>query len=308
MRLKEWIEESNKGTVHSVRWCPDDGQVKGVIQIAHGVTEYILRYTEFAEYFTSKGFVVCGNDHRGHGSSLSTNGSPMYLGDKGAWFDCVNDIYYLYTTTKRDYPDTPYILMGFSMGSFMVRTALIQHPDMADAAIIMGTGHQDAISIALAKFMAKKEEKKHGYAATTPMIDQLTFGTYNKKFAPNKTKFDWLCANEEALQEYLHDPCRGDSMTVGLFAEMLSGMEFTAKQKNIACMRKDLPVLFISGSDDPVGENGKGVMKAVAAFNNAGMKNVQYQLYPKARHDVLREKCKMRVYESILQWLVEEVI
>ena len=303
MNEKSWIEESEKGIIHGVRWCPDDGEVKGVIQIAHGVTEYILRYRDFAEYFTSRGYVVCGNDHKGHGTSLSTNGTPMYLGDKGAWFDCVEDIYNLYRTTKIEYPNVPYIVLGFSMGSFMVRTALIVHPEMADAAILMGTGQQDVISIAVAKFVANMEAKKHGYDQTTKLIDELTFGTYNKKFMPNKTKFDWLCANEAAVEEYLKNPYRGDSMTVGLFAEMLSGMAFTAKVRNIKAMRKYLPVLFISGQDDPVGNCGEGVMKAVHAFEKAGMKRVDNKFYPGCRHDLLHETVYQDVYEDILNWI-----
>ena len=304
MHEKSWIEEFGNGIIHSVKWSPEKGPIKGVIQILHGVTEYIFRYRNFAEYFTSRGFIVCGNDHKGHGTSLSTDGTPMYLGDKGAWFECVEDIHNLYTKIKAEYPDVPYVMLGFSMGSFMLRTALIQYPDMADAAIIMGTGHQDPISLGLAKFMAGQEEKKHGYNKTTAQIDALTFGTYNKKFEPYvDTKFDWLCANKEALQEYMNDPYRGDSMTVGLFAEMISGMAFTARFSNIKKMYKYLPVLFLSGAEDPVGGYGKGVMKAVRAFEKAGIKMVQYKLYPGCRHDLFHEKCYKDVYKHIYEWI-----
>ena len=119
-------ERTRCHSVFNVRWCPDDSEIKGVIQIVHGVTEYIHRYKEFAEFFTSKGFVVCGHDIRGHG--LSINGAPMYLGDKGAWFECVDDIYQVYLKNKALNPDVPYIMMGFSMGSIMVRTAFSGSP------------------------------------------------------------------------------------------------------------------------------------------------------------------------------------
>ncbi len=302
MRKHNWMETSGEAYIHGVEWLPDQRPI-GIIQIAHGVTEYIERYEEFAEVMTTKGFIVCGNDHRGHGSSSDPSRTPMYLGDKGAWFEVAEDLYKVRCKMKVEYPKLPYILMGFSMGSFLVRTVLIKHPDMADAAIIAGTGQQSAIAIKLAKFLASQEEAKFGYAMTTKKIDELTFGAYNKKFAPNKTKFDWLCSDQTALDKYLVDSKRGDSMTVGLFSEMLEGMAFTANVENIKAMHKYMPVLFLSGAEDPVGEAGKGVKKAEAAFKKAGMMLVNSKLYPGCRHDIFHDYCKNEVYEDIYSWI-----
>ena len=302
MRKDNWYEATPKATIHGVLWMPEVEPV-GIIQIAHGVTEYIDRYEEFANIMTQKGFIVCGNDHRGHGASYTASKVPMYLGEKDSWYETAEDLYKVSCRMKKDFPDLPYVLVGFSMGSFLVRTALINYPDIADAAIIMGTGQQSSIALKLAKFMAAKEEKKYGYAATTQKIDELTFGTYNKKFKPNNTKFDWLCADPQALEEYLLDPRRGDSMTVGLFSEMLEGMEFTADIKNIREMNLNIPILFMSGEDDPVGENGRGVKKAAKAFHRAGVKTIDVVIYEGCRHDILHDYCKSDVYADIIEWL-----
>lgn len=295
-----------KTRIHAIKWIPDTAPV-GVIQISHGVTEYIERYEPFAKFMTEKGFVVVGHDHMGHGESIGENGIPMYLGPKGSWFSSANDIYTCYKKIKAEYPDVPYVMLGFSMGSFLLRTALIKFYNMdADAAIIMGTGQQSSIALALAKFMAGQEEKKVGYDKTTEVIDKLTFDTYNKRFAPTTSKFDWLCANKKAVDTYDNDPKRGGSMTVGLFAEMISGMAFTAKQKNINNTRM-IPMLFISGADDPVGECGKGVKKAVKAYKKANI-STTVKLYPWDRHDILHECDFLDVYDDIYDWIKKVVL
>ena len=302
MRKYNWFETAGEATIDGVQWLPDKNPI-GIIQISHGVTEYIERYEEFAKFMTARGFIVCGNDHRGHGSSCDASKTPMYLGDKGAWFDVAEDLYNVSCKMKEEYPKLPYILLGFSMGSFLVRTALIKHPEMADAAIIAGTGQQNSIAIKLAKYLAGQEEAKYGYAQTTKKIDELTFGTYNKKFGPAKTKFDWLSSDENALEKYLLDPKRGDSMTVGLFSEMLDGMRFVGDIKNIRKMNRYVPVFFISGDKDPVGEMGRGVKRAAAAFHKAGVRMIDVVLYRGCRHDIFHDVCKEEVYNDIFVWI-----
>lgn len=306
MRKCNWFEKSGNSRIHCVKWLPDDEPL-GIIQIAHGVTEYVERYEQFAELMTGRGFVVCGNDHRGHGESCNVPGTPMYLGEKGAWFDVAEDLYNLSCKMKEEYPQIPYVLLGFSMGSFLARTAIIKHPDMANAVILVGTGQQRKVAIKLAKYIAKKEAEEHGYDQVTEKIDDLTFGTYNKKFVPVKTKFDWLSSDEDAVEMYLNDPKRGDSMTVGLFSEMLDGMEFTANKENIRKMKKYVPVLFISGSKDPVGENGRGVKRAAATFHRAGVKMVDVILYRNCRHDIFHDVCRDEVFYDILVWLYHAI-
>lgn len=308
MSREEFYYESsdNITKIHACIWIPDDKQPKGIIQIAHGVTEYILRYEEFAKYFTSKGYIVVGNDHIGHGLSVAEGREKMYFGKEGSWDFVVDDIKKCYEITKKRFPNLEYIFLGFSLGSFLMRTYLIKYPNDIHKAIIMGTGQISAIPLKLARSMANSEAKKVGEDHSTQKIHDLTFGTYNKIFAPNKTEYDWLCANEEALREYIDDPLRGGDFSAGLFREMLNGMLYTSKINNIQKMNKDIKILLISGQKDPVGNCGKGVIKTYKAFKKAGINNISLKLMPNDRHDILHEKDKLDVYNIIYKFCIDD--
>lgn len=297
-----YLSKDGKTQIHAVEWLPEE-QPKAILQIAHGVTEYILRYEEIAKFFTEKGVAVVGNDHLGHGKSISEGAEPMYFGPKDSWDWVVEDIKTCIDLTNNKYPNIPYYLLGFSLGSFVVRTYLIKYQGELDGAIIIGTGQIPSIQIALAKYMANKEAKKVGEDHTSATIRKLTFETYNKIFAPNRTKYDWLCANQQSIDEYMKDRMIGGDMSAGLFREMLSGMAFTAKQENINKIDKNLPILFLSGDKDPVGEQGKGVTRAYNCFKKAGIKEVNIKLYPGLRHDVLRENNRQDIFYDIYNFI-----
>lgn len=309
MKKSEFFYPSADGKtkIHAVEWRPEKEPV-GVLQIAHGVTEYILRYEEFAKYLTEKGFVVIGNDHLGHGKSIAEGAKPMYFGPKGSWNWVVKDIKSLKDMAKEKYPDIPYYMLGFSLGSFVLRTFLIDYPGDLDGAILMGTGQMSPIAIKIAKFMANKEAKKAGEENSTPTIHQLTFGTYNKIFAPNRTEYDWLCANEQALDEYIADPQKGGDFSAGLFRELLDGMLYSSSEKKVWWMDKKLPVLLISGDKDPVGDRGKGVRATEKVLRKAGVKDISVKMYSGLRHDILHEKEKDQVYADVYNWLNEKVL
>lgn len=309
MTKKEFFYPSADGKtkIHAVEWRPEKEPV-GVLQIAHGVTEYILRYEEFAEYLTDKGFIVVGNDHLGHGKSIAEGAKPMYFGPKGSWNWVVKDIKSLKDMAKEKYPDIPYYMLGFSLGSFVLRTFLIDYPGDLDGAILMGTGQMSPIAIKIAKLMANKEAKKAGEENSTPTIHQLTFGTYNKIFAPNRTEYDWLCANEQALDEYIADPQKGGDFSAGLFRELLDGMLYSSSEKRAWWMDKKLPILLISGDKDPVGDCGKGVRATEKVLRKAGVKDISVKMYSGLRHDILHEKEKDQVYADVYNWLNEKVL
>lgn len=297
-----YISADAETQIHACRWLPE-GKPKAILQIVHGVTEHILRYEELATYMTEKGIMVIGNDHLGHGKSIKEETHLMYFGPTGSWNWVVEDMKMCIEMTKKEFSDIPYFVLGFSLGSFVLRTYLIKYPKEIDGAIIVGTGQTSHIAILLAKYMANKEIQKVGENNSSPTIRKLTFETYNKKFTPNKTDYDWLCRSEKALAEYINDPLRGDNMSTGLFREMLYGMEYTAKQNNIGKMNKDIPILLLSGEKDSVGDNGKGVKKFYKCLKKAEVANVEMKLYSGLRHDILHEDCREEIYEQICEWI-----
>lgn len=308
MKVKEfnYLSKDGKSKIHAVEWLPEIDPV-AILQISHGMTEHIFRYEKLAKYLTEKGFVVVGNDHLGHGESIVLDSLPMYFGPKGSWNYVVGDIHECKNIITSELPNLPYFILGFSLGSFVLRTYLIDYPQKLDGVILVGTGQLSSFEISIAKFMASREAKKVGEEHTSPVIKKLTFENYNKIFAPNSTDFDWLCSDQANLDQYIADPKRGQSLSAGLFIELLDGMNYTAKVKNMKKMNLDTPVLFISGGKDPVGSCGKGVIKVYNIFQKIGVKDVKMKLYPGLRHDVLHESIQGEIYEYLYQWLNSKI-
>lgn len=291
-----------KTAIHAVEWLPEDTP-RAVLQISHGVAEYVLRYEPFAQYLTERGFAVVGHDHLGHGGSVAEGAPRLYFGPKGSWSWVVADIEQRRKLAHAQFPDLPYFLLGHSMGSFLARTYLIRYPGTVDGAVIMGTGHMAAPVVAAGRALAALECRRVGETQFSALTDKAAFGAYNKPFAPNRTAQDWLSLNTENVDAYIADPNCGGTATVGLFREMLDGIRFITDEKNIRKMNHHTPILFISGAMDPVGEQGKGVERAAAAFRRGGMEDVTVKLYPQLRHEILKEACRETVCGDIGAWL-----
>ena len=193
------------------------------------------------------------------------------------------------------------------MGSFLSRTHLIRYPGVLSGCVLCGTGHQSAPVIAGGKLVADREIKRLGKKAYSATADDLAFGAYNKAFAPTRTRFDWVSANEANVDAYIADPLCGGDTSLGLFRDMLDGLACITKQSNINKMDKGLPVFFIAGDQDPVGGMGKGVQKACACFRKAGLKDVSIKLYHGLRHEILNEASKQYVYKDVLDWLTARI-
>lgn len=164
------------------------------------------------------------------------------------------------------------------------------HPKNVSATIIARTGQQPSWQFLFAKKIANHEAKKVGEAHTSPRIQKFTFESYNKHFAPNRTKYDWLCASESSLDEYIKDSMRREDFSSRLFRELLNGMIYTVNKRNIKKMNLDTLILFISGKDDPVGGFGQGVKQTYDVFKKAEMKQVTMCLKSNMRHDIFHEE------------------
>jgi len=291
-----------KTAIHAVEWLPES-PVRAVLQIAHGVSEFILRYEPFAEYLTERGFAVVGHDHLGHGDSVAPGAARLYFGPAGSWNWVVEDIHTLRTLAGEKFSATPYFLLGHSMGSFLARNYLIRHPGSVDGAVVMGTGQMPGLVLNAGKAIASLMAKKVGEDQPHPLVENLAFGTYNKTFAPNRTAYDWLSVNEANVDWYIDHPLCGGNPTTGLFREMLGGMAFMGKPENLKKMDLSTPILFISGEMDPVGDCSKGVRKAYESFLKTGVQDVSLKLYPGLRHEILCEDCRETVFEDVYQWL-----
>lgn len=291
-----------KTAIH-VRRCIPDGAPVGIVQIAHGIAEHVMRYDAFAEYLARQGFLVAANDHLGHGKSLSDESCMGFFAETGGWELAVGDMHKLAEQLSGEYPGLPFFLFGHSMGSFLARTYLIRYPGELTGAVICGTGQQASGLIQSGRSIGRAEIRRKGAKYRSQLLNSMAFGAYNSKIEAKRTDYDWLTRDPAVVDAYIADPLCGFIPTAGLFTDMMDGLAYISRRANMEQMRKDLPVLFISGDKDPVGDYGSGVMKAYTYFLNAGMTDVTLKLYHDCRHEILNELCKEQVMGDVLRWL-----
>lgn len=303
-KLNEYSFKSSNGRneIYVREWLPDTKPL-GVIQIVHGVAEHTKRYDEFARFLSSMGYVVAGNDHLGHGQSIGNPQEKGYFSAHGGWELVVGDVRRLRDILKERFPDVPHFIFGHSMGSFITRTYMIRYHDDPDGVILSGTGQQPSLIVSLGISLANREIRKKGPSYYSESMNKIAFGSYNKKIKNPISDYDWVSNNPECLQEYLDDPLCGFIPSVGLFRDMFTGIKYISNAKNVAQVSKDLPVLLVSGAEDPVGDYGKGVVKAYKAYVKAGLKDVTLKMYPGSRHELVGDLHRKNVYEDILAWL-----
>ena len=285
-----------------VIWLPE-GDIRGVIQITHGMTEHIGRYAALAELLTANGFAAAGFDLRGHGKNPAKSDCASF-GENG-WQESLEDMRVLHTLLRTEYPDAPLFMLGFSLGSFLLREYLPLYGEGIRGAVILGTGHQPAGVLRIMKAIVATQFKKAGFDGTTKLVHQLSFGVYNQKFKPNRTQSDWLCADKVQLDLYLADPLCRKEISAGLFHQLLDAMERTGSAHAYDHWNQQLPVLLLSGADDPVGDAGKGVNSVYTAMRKAGLAQAEMHLYPAARHDLLHEDATAAdaARRTLLAWL-----
>lgn len=297
---------TGKNKIHA-RMCVPDAEPRAIVQIIHGIAEYIDRYDEFMSFLADNGIIAVGTDHLGHGKSIESEEQTGFFAYDNGWDYAVRDEEVLRLAMHENYPELPIIVFGHSMGSFMARTLLIRYPDAFNAAIISGTGNQGAALVNGGLFMGNLVTGLKGAHHYSKFLNNLAFGSYNKIYDNPKTEYDWLSRDEANVQKYIDDPLCGFIPSCSLFRDMMTGVKFITNKKNLTAMNKDMPVYFMSGDMDPVGECGKGVQKAYNNFLEAGMKDVSIKLYPGGRHEMLNEINKDEVYTDILAWLASKI-
>ena len=277
------------------------------MQLCHGMVEFIDRYDAFAKYLNEHGIYVVGHDHLGHGKSVSEGGTFGYFCEQDPATVVVRDVHRLKKITEEQYPQVPYIILGHSMGSFIARNYLCRYGSGIDGAVIVGTGMQPAGLIFASKAMAGMQKLFCGSKHVSHFIDKAAFGGYNKRIDSPRTSSDWLSRNTENVDRYIADGMCGFTFTVNGFQTLFELIRRLQKQENLEKVPQNLPILMISGAEDPVGDYGKGVHKACDSLKRAGVKNITVKLYENDRHELLNEDDAETAMEDIWQWICKEV-
>lgn len=308
MTKQEFTFPSTDGRtkIHVIEWIPEQ-KVKAVLQICHGMVEYIDRYHEFASYLADKGIYVTGHDHLGHGQSVCSADEYGYFPQPDGNRKVIGDIHKLRKMTREKYPNVPYFMLGHSMGSFLLRQYLTMKSEGLAGAVIMGTGHQPLLILQAGQLVCKVTAAVKGWKYRSQFVNALSFGSFNKKFEPAETSKDWVTSYKPIRDIYVKDPLTSFTFTVGGYYQMFEGMKVLDRKESVDKIRKDIPVFFVSGQDDPVGEFGKGVRRIYEKYKNAGIKDVSIKLYQNDRHEILNETDRAEVYEDLYEWFADRI-
>lgn len=296
---REFYYPSRDGVtkIHAIEWIPE-GEVTAVLQMCHGMVEYIDRYHEFADFLTKHGVYVVGHDHLGHGKSVVSQEKLGFFHETDGNAYVIADIQQLRMQTAKKYPGVPYFIMGHSMGSFLVRQYLGLYSGGLSGAIIMGTGEQPSLVVNAGKLVCKIIAAIKGWDYRSKFVNNLAVGAYEKKMGAA-----WLSKNPENVKKYHEDPLCGFVFTVNAYYHMFSGIAKMNQQEKEGKAAKSLPLLFVAGKDDPVGNYGKGVENVYNKYKKCGYQDVQLKLYEEDRHEILNEEDKDVVFQDILAWL-----
>jgi alpha-beta hydrolase superfamily lysophospholipase len=279
-----------------------DGEPKGVFHVVHGMTEHIGRYDTFLKEMAESGYVVVAYDNLGHGKTAKDKSELGFIAKKNGWKKITDDVYAVSKIIKEEYPGLPYYLMGHSMGSFIVRNAAATYPDLMDKLIVMGTGGPVAATkpaLGMINTIKFFRGKRH----ISPLIEKLAFGEYNKGFGDGSNG-DWLSKNPEVRRVYNADKFCNYHFTVSAMYDLVKINDAVNKKKWFKKISKTLPILLVSGSEDPVGEHSKGVKKVYKLLKKRGA-NVRMKLYEDNRHEILNDTARDEVIEDIKAFLSE---
>ena len=290
-------------SIHALEWAPE-GPPRGIVHLVHGISEHIGRYDETARFLAEHGFLVCGEDHLGHGRTV-TDGSYGFFAPENGWTLAARDVRALRKLEGARHPNLPYFLLGHSMGSFLTRTYLILWPGTVSGAVLMGTGQEPAPLVALGKRISALECRRLGPRGVSPLVHTLSLGAYNRRFRP--TPSDWLSRDPAEVDAFLADPLCQSRPTVSLFRDMMGGLQLIARRDQLARMDPSVPVCFLSGQEDPVGGMGRGVEQVVRMFQDAGCRDLSLHLYPGARHELFHEQNRREVWADLLDWLEDRL-
>lgn len=301
IRDKKILSSDQKNTLAGIMYIPD-GDIRGIFHLVHGMTEYIGRYKALFESLANAGYLCCGFDNLGHGNTAKAE-DLGFIASKNGWQYMVDDVKLFADSVKADYPDLPYILMGHSMGSFITRVAVAKHSDIADKYICCGTaGKNPAVAAGLVICSIIKAFR--GERAISPFIENMAFGSYNKRFGGN-TKYEWLTKDREIIDKYATDKFCTFHFTVSAMHDLMTLLKLCNSKNYFFDTRNDLPILLIAGDMDPVGNYGKGVKQVYNNFKSSGKSEVSMFLYENCRHEIHNDTCKTQMTEDILKFIAK---
>lgn len=281
-------------------------QIKGIVQISHGMCEYVERYDNFIAYMTERGILVCGNDHLGHGNSIKSKEDLGYFSKHGGWQYLVKDLKQLTDLVKDKYPSLPYFIFGHSMGSFLLRAYISNYGNEITGAIISGTGSKNPLAPFGYRFISIIGKLKGDYYRSKS-FNKLFFSGYNKRFLKENSSFSWLTRDKTIKDLYEKDEKCNFIFTANGFKNLIEVQRLVTKNSWFYTVPKNLPLFILSGEEDPVGNYGKGVKDTYSGLLRANVTDITLKLYKDGRHEMINETNYKEVYQDLLDWITKYI-
>lgn len=310
MQTKNYYQIMKDGAKIKVnKWAPDaEEKISGVVVLHHGLAEHSLRYDRFGSILSENGYVFIAHDVRGHGATAElakTEKTGLFgkLSDKDGFNKAIEDLYEIIITAKAEYPNTKIFLMGHSFGSFVTQGFIEKYSHAIDGCILCGTSYMSQAISRTGHNLACIVRFFKGKNKTSKLLSNLSFSGYNKRITDSDNPNAWVSKSKQNLEMYDSDKWCGFPLTISFFCDLTYGLNQIGKKKNIKKIRKDLPIDFIYGSEDPVGGYGKNIQKLISLYKKFGIKDIQVKIYEGDRHEILNEDDKDVVEADILTWL-----
>lgn len=303
-----FLTMSDGAEISVTRWAPDtEAEIKGVIQLHHGLAEHCMRYDRFGSILAENGYVLNAYDMRGHGKTAEnamSKGTGIFgkLAEKDGFNRVVEDLHEITLSLKKDFPGKKTILFGHSFGSFVSQGFIEKYSSDIDACVLCGTSGPKGAVLNVGSAVAAIVKFFEGPNRCSKLLDSASFSSYNKRIKNPVSKNAWLSRNEANVKVYEDDKWCGFPLTNSFFNDMTAGLKMIHKPENMKKIRKDLPVFFIFGAEDPVGEYGKSIENLRDIYVANGMTKVQLKAYPEDRHEILNEVDKELVEKDVLEF------
>lgn len=272
-----------------------------IVQVLHGLAEHPARYGRFAAACQAKGYAVIAHNHRGHGENCPEE-ELGFFGEHDGWAKVISDVRTVEQDIRHRFPGVPRVLLGHSMGSFIAQAFFSQHPDGADALILSASNLPPVAQVLPGHWIARFIGWRHGKRARSELLNKLGFGEFNKRFAPNRTAYDWLSRDENEVDRYVNDPLCGFDSSNGLWADLTGALLKVGKRSSLEKIPAGLPILITGGEKDPVG-GIKGMNALATAYRRSGHDKVTLRTYPDGRHEMLNEVNRDEFTADVLAWI-----
>ena len=290
-----------KHTIYGEIYEPLSGEVRGVVQLAHGMTDYVARYEWLASALTDAGYVFAGHCHLGHGKSAGREEDLGYFAKKNGISLLLSDMHRMNKLLRGAYPAKPIIVLGHSMGSFIARLYTAQHPHHMDACVILGTGGKNPLQplgVGLCSLLSLFLGDRH----RSSLISAMSTGRYKKMF-PGEGTTAWLTRDPARVGTYKSDPYCSVTFTLSAYGDLFSMLGMANSKAWFEGYPKELPTLIISGDADPVGAYGKGPEFVYKHLLLSGCSSVTLKIYENCRHELFNESNREEIFEYIGAWL-----